>query len=132
MNRKTLIFLLALIACSVGMSAGAAMLNTATGTLASTQAIDGASANSVRVDGADALYLEYDVVSGTATIKLQQKILNGTNYTDVSGSSQTTDSILKIDNPAGEFQSVVSSCSSCSVTVKYQAVYSQIEKKVHR
>ena len=110
----------------------AATLNTATGALATTQAADGASANSVRVDGANALYVEYDVVSGTASIKLQQKILNGSNYVDVAGSTQTADSVLKIENPAGEFQSVVSSCAACSVTVKYQAMYPQMEKKPHR
>jgi hypothetical protein len=127
--------LLAALLCVWGYDASAAMLSTATGTLASTQAADGASANSVRVDGADTLYVEYDVVSGTASIKLQQKLLNGSNYTDVAGSTQTADSVLKIDNPAGEFQSVVSSCSAdpvCSVTVKYQAVYTAIEKKQHR
>jgi len=114
--------------CSCGR-VGAADLVYPTGSLATNQTSATTSANTVQVNGATALYVEYVIDSGTATIELQQKLKNGTNYQTVSGSSQSSETILKIDNPAGTFQAEVTACSSCDVSVIYQAAY---QKQWHR
>ena len=99
----------------------AATLTGRVGTLATAQTTTGGSANTVRLEGQQVLYLEYDITAGTGTIQAEQKIRDGTNFIlvpDVSSIS-TTDAVVKIPEPAGEYRSNVTACTGCSWTVKY-------------
>jgi hypothetical protein len=107
--------------------ADAEVLRGSVGALATGQNATGASANSTIQDGMAKLYIEYDFNSGTtATIEVEQRLQPGTgNFFPVTGSSQTLTTgsvIVEIENPGGEYQTDVTTCTACNVTIRYVTV----------
>jgi len=89
-----------------------------------------ASTDDFQVDGTNAVVVLYKAIAGSATLKLQQSIDNGTTYVDVAGSSQTVDlagtvsAHFAIDKPVGRYRVFVTVCTGgiCSLSIKYKAV----------
>jgi hypothetical protein len=92
------------------------------GVLTSGQAATGASTTTVTLrPGAEVFCAEYIISAGTATIQLENRLENGTNYDVVSGSALSANGVRCVtDKPVGTFRSNVTACGSCTVTVRYQ------------
>lgn len=120
--KKLLVLVGIVLLLMCGGKSYAAMLRADTGTLTSAQVADGASANGVVTTGARAIYVEY-VITGTATVTIEQQLLGGTNFQSVSGSASAANAILKMEYPSGVIRTKVAGCSNCSVTTKYEMVF---------
>lgn len=74
-------------------------------------------------DGALKVTYLWKNASGTFTGNIQQSIDNGTTWTDVSGSSTSTDAaLIEVSVPNGRFRPELSACSGCSVVVTWKCV----------
>ncbi len=78
--------------------------------------------DTITVDGAKRLYIEFVFEVTTATLQLQQKLAGGTNFTDV-GAAVTANAIQSVEDPAGTYRINATACTTCTITVNYHAVY---------
>lgn len=98
--------------------AGAAVYVTEFGSFAAVKVDDTASTNSVGAcDGRNAMVVLWDH-AGTSTGNLQQSIDGGTTWTDVAGSTSSTDGDLQaIQYPVGLYRFELTDCSGdCTTT----------------
>lgn len=101
--------------------AGPTVLTTEWGTFDAVTTTTNASQRVCVCDGRRAVVFMYDLTGSSFTANLQQSIDNGTNWTDVSGSSSSTDlAMIGINNPVGCYRFELSAASSASVTMTYR------------
>lgn len=81
----------------------------------------------VAPDGAAVLVVSY-AATGTFTVQVEESIDNGLTWVPVQGSAFNngigTLTAVAITNPAGRYRAYVSTCTACTMTVKYRAVRS--------
>jgi len=105
----------------------AAVLGTTQGTLTSAQAATGASTNSVLALGRGAMLLDV-AITGTATVVVQQRIPAGTfrsaamayQAPATADNDLTASGVVVLWPATGEYQTNVTACTGCTVTVTFR------------
>ncbi len=79
------------------------------------------STNTVQVDGAYSLVVEYEFIAGTAMIEIQRRLIESTVFFPVPGTKSTQATLITIVDPVGVYKARLIQCNACTVSVKFNA-----------
>jgi len=79
------------------------------------------STNTVMVDGAYSLVIEYEIIAGNAMIEIQRRLIESDVFFPVPGTKSTQAILLTIVDPVGVYKARLLQCNACTVSVKFNA-----------